>query len=71
MKSKARHVEGGGSSPIVHGRINGHLRFEKNREFTKDMHIHIFKPKLMETPMKSKARHIYGGVVPRTFMRTL
>ena len=37
-------------------------RFETNRRFIKDIQIKIVKPKYMESYMKSKPRHIDGGV---------
>ena len=61
MKSKTRHVDGGGKNPRVHWEIQLQMRFKKNRRCKKDIQIQIDKPKSKETPMKFKTRHVHGG----------
>ena len=61
MKSKTRHVHGGGSDPRVHGEFVENMRFKKKHRFTKDIQIQIDKPKYRETPIKSTKRHVDGG----------
>ena len=45
MKSKTRHVDGGGRNPRVHGEFVENMRFKKKHRFTKDIQIQIEKPK--------------------------
>ena len=61
MKSKTRHIDGGGGNPRVHREIMQEKRFEKIVLSNKSIQFQIDKPTQEETPMKSKTRHIDGG----------
>ena len=64
MKSKTQHVDGGVATRILKHFVyedQRKMRFAKHRSFNKDTQIQIYKPKSMETPMKSKPRHGDGG----------
>ena len=61
MTSKTRNVDGGVIPRVFMGQFVEHIRFEKNRRFTKDIQIHIDKPKQREPFLKTKTLHFDGG----------
>ena len=47
MKSKTRHVEGGGRKQRFHGRVRENMRFKKHRKFKQ--HIQIINLKALKS----------------------
>ena len=61
MKSKTRHVDGGGSNPPVHEEIHGEHKICEVAQIQQKHTNPNRSPKVGETPMKSKTRHVDGG----------